>query len=337
MRKIIFLLAILFVGRCFGDSVFVELSNVPADGFVVAPLDMTPAANWLETNLLEATEFYYGDKKIDAVFVPDNSYISDRGTFVAVLPDDVPKGKPIRLRLENTQGYADIKRANFIYPFTATGASTKIVFDKERQGGLPSSITFADGKMLDTMKWFDRLHDPDTGSCNITNVAYNYPVVIEERPFLQVVPAWMNFQGTNASVQYLWFIFPQRELIYVTGVMYQSELRAWKEKHLLELHIPDGSFGKWFGDDKSGTFTGTKQSQTFSRYSDSTCSHQATFRFNNSKEICFGVTSSTVSGQIRHSATASQRRCSRISSAEAFGSMGWYDNMVFHALSRTPS
>ena len=41
------LLILLFPVCCFGESVYVELSNVPEDGFIVSPLDMTPAANWL--------------------------------------------------------------------------------------------------------------------------------------------------------------------------------------------------------------------------------------------------------------------------------------------------
>ena len=96
MRKIFFALLVLFSVPGFGDSVFVELSDVPADGFVVCPLDITPAANWLETDLGEFTEFYCGDKKIDAVFVPDHSYISHRGTFVA----DEPVTSRVSVRLD---------------------------------------------------------------------------------------------------------------------------------------------------------------------------------------------------------------------------------------------
>ena len=265
MRRIL-LLIVLFSVPCFADSVFVELSDVPADGFVVCPLDITPATNWLETDLGEFTEFYYGEQKLGVAFVPGFDSTSNRGTFVADLPDNVPKGKPIRLRLERGQIG---NRALAPQPFTAAAASTKIVFDPEKQSGLPSRITFANGKTLDTMKWFDRLHDPDIGSCNMMNPAQFPSIMLGGRSF-HVIPiqtAFQNPDGENPNVQYQWFIFPQRELIYVIASMQQSEAKEWKEKHLLELHIPDGSFGKWFGDDKSGTFVGTKQSQTFSRYS----------------------------------------------------------------------
>ncbi|MCL2348384.1 MAG: DUF6259 domain-containing protein [Planctomycetaceae bacterium] len=266
------LLILLFPVCCFGESVYVELSNVPEDGFIVSPLDMTPAANWLAASNMELSEFYYGEQKIDAIFVPDPGNTPNRGTFVAVLPSDVPRGKPCRLRLENKYGGFELlrKQMAFMRPFTATAASTKITFDKDKQGGLPSTISFANGTTLETMNWLDRLHDPSVGSCNIMSFAHSSPVVIEEKPFLQVVPASTEFMSPDSSrparVEYQWFIFPQRELIYIIVSMQKIEAREWKEKHLLELHIPDGSFGKWFGDDKSGTFTGTKQSQTFNRF-----------------------------------------------------------------------
>jgi len=231
MRTLLFTLIVLFAARCHAEQVFVELSHVPQDGLVVCPLDMTPAAHWLKTNLLDDTEFYYSNTKLEAVFVPDPGNAPNRGTLVALLPDNLPKDKPIRLRLENSRGYGKKGEAvGFFRPFTATAASTNITFDKEKQGGLPSSITFANGKTLDTMKWFDRLYDPDIGSCNIANVALNSNTVIDERPFLHVVPAAADFQGANASVQYQWFIFPDRELIYVIAFMEKSEAREWKEK-----------------------------------------------------------------------------------------------------------
>jgi len=268
MRKIVFLLAILFIGRCFAEPLFVELADVPKDApagtLVVCPLDMTPAANWLGVSRLDGAEFSYNDGKIDAVFVPGNSPL--RGTFVAVLPNDVPKGKPIRLRFENKDAGKPIRSESPI-------AAGPLVFDAAKLGGLPSTVSFPNGKSLRTLTWFDRLHDPKTGSWDIRFDKNAVVELVVDKPFLKVVRTAAAFKrgddapASKPRAEYQWFVFPKRELVYVTAFAQQEEPAEWKEKHFSELHIPDGSFGKWFGDGKTGTFTGTRQSQTFSRYS----------------------------------------------------------------------
>ena len=258
MRTIFLVFVLLFANHCFGGSPFVELSNVPADGFVVCPLDITPAVHW--SPQWDDAEFFYDDIKLDAVFMPGDT--PTRGTFVAVLPDSVPKGKPCRLRIENKQ------RLKVTIP-----ESDVIVFDPQKHGGLPSVIRFADGKTLETQRWLDRLHEPSTGTWDISNDKDADMRWIVDKPFLKVARITAVCKRADGSAppskpraQYQWFIFPDRELVYVSIFAQQDEPAEWKEKHFLELHIPDGSFAHWFGDDKSGTFTGTKQSQTFSRY-----------------------------------------------------------------------
>lgn len=264
-------LVVLSLEKCFAEPVFLELSEAPKDGLVVCPIDLTPAANWLGVDKMPLVEFYSGDRKLDAIFV-SGSENPLRGTFVAVLPDDVPKGKPCRLRIGNPDGGG---KAEFSVPPVADSAAAKIFFDAKKLGGLPSKILFnKNEKNLESLKWFDRLHDPATGSWNISNDKNASVEVIEAKPFLTVVRTAAAFQRPDGSTPsskpqalYDWFFFPQRELVYVVADWKQNEPTEWKEKHFLELHIPDGSFSKWFGDDKSGTFTGSQNSQTFSRYS----------------------------------------------------------------------
>ncbi|MCL2624083.1 MAG: hypothetical protein FWD31_10505, partial [Planctomycetaceae bacterium] len=229
-------LAVLLTERCFSESVFVELSDVPVDGFIVCPLDMTPAVNWFGNGRFGPIEFYYGDRKIDATSVPSSGDTPWRGSFVAVLPDDIPRGKPCRLRIENKFDDGNPWLGPYIPPFTATSASSKIVFDGYKHGGLPSSIAFADGKTLETMKWHDRLHDPDTGSCDISNNKNALIAMVGDIPFLKVIRTTVPYRKSDGSrppsqpkVMYDWFIFPQRELVYVIAAMQQDEPVTWKE------------------------------------------------------------------------------------------------------------
>ena len=265
---IVAVLIALFLGECFAESLVVELSDVPADGFVVCPLDMTPAANWLTVERWDGAEFLYGDRKIDAVFVPGDTPLN--GTFVAVLPDDVPRGKTLRLRFNNKAG----DKVDAESPIVVGS----LVFDAEKFGGLPSSIAFANGKTLETRKWGDRLHSPQIGLWDLSKDKNATVDLVVDKPFLKVVRTAAAFrQGddappSNPKTEYQWFVFPQRELVYVAVFAQQEEPTEWKSKHFLELHIPDGSFGKWFGgdtwfgSDKLGDFTGSKQSISFARY-----------------------------------------------------------------------
>ncbi|MCL1920439.1 MAG: DUF6259 domain-containing protein [Kiritimatiellaeota bacterium] len=243
---------------CFAEQAFVELSAVPEDGFVVCPLDVTPAANWLAAARLDGAAFFYGERKLDAAFVPGESPF--QGTFVAELPGDVPRGGPVRLRIEARDAAPPPRRAS---PITV-GALT---FDAATHGGLPSRFTFPGGVRLESVKWLDRLHDPKTGSWGVTNERLEQ---IVDQPFLKVVRTVAAFKrGDDAPpsrprAEYQWFVFPQRALVYATVLAQQDEPSEWREKHFFELHHPVGT--NWFGDGASGAFTGTQKSQTFSRY-----------------------------------------------------------------------
>jgi len=262
---------------CHADSVVVELSTVSADGFVVTPLDMTPAANWLKPDPFDIFAFFYGDKRIEASFHPGADDMPLRGTFIAMLPDDIPKGKPCRLRLELHRGFPVDEKAQRQF------IAHHLTFDVTKHGGLPSAVTFPNGKTLETLKWYDRLHDPQTGSWNMSDavidgttgeqpsfIANNVSSFYEQFPkSISVTAAFKQGDRVPSSkpmARYRWFTFPKKELVYVIATAQQDEPTEWQEKHFLELHIPDGSFPHWFGDDKSGTFTGTKQSQTFNRF-----------------------------------------------------------------------
>jgi len=250
---------------CSAEQVLVEISDVPSDGFVVCPLDVTSAANWLGVERLDGAEFFHGDKKVDAVFVPGDSPL--RGTFVAVLPNDVPRGGGVRLRVANTD--------NVTFPppsASVVAIPPLVVFIAEKQGGLPSSISFANGKNSQAMRWHDRLYDPVTQGWNITNDNDASVALVVSKPFVSVVQTTAAFKKGNDAppskpkAQYQWFVFPKRDLVYVSIFAQQDTPTAWKEKHFLELHIPDGSFGKWFADGQSGTFTGSQKSTPSNRY-----------------------------------------------------------------------
>ncbi len=261
----------VFVQTLLGADVFVEISSVPEDGFVVCPMDMTPAANWLDDGRIDMYDYYAGDKKIDVVFVP-GPVDGQRGTFVAVLPNDIPRGKPCRLRLQPIDGAGRSRSLNPQFVLKTTSA--EIVFEEKKQGGLPTKISFKNGKTLENQRWFDRLFDPETGSWNIADNKDARLESIVTTPFVEAVRIETGFRkpdGTLPSskprVVYQWFAFSKQELVYVVAKIEQESALDWKEKHLFELHIPDGSFGKWIGDDTIETFTGSKRSRTFSRYS----------------------------------------------------------------------
>ena len=76
---------------------------------------------------------------------------------------------------------------------------------------------------------------------------------ISDGPICRIVRQEVVFAGSGTAmpetapmVVYHWFFFKDSSgLIYVTADYSQSEPMEWRERHLLELHIADGSFGEY--------------------------------------------------------------------------------------------
>jgi hypothetical protein len=265
------------------ETIFLEISDVPQDGFIICPVDLTPAVRWFGKKPEEMVklELFHEDIKINAYFVPGgDSTQPARGTLVAKLPEKAFSfDTSIRLRLH----LSDKTATNFHEQNRVVLAanSSTIVFDTTISGGLPSRFEFSakEQKILETLQWHDRLHDPKTGGWSVSNDKTAKLELFTDSDFCSVVQLSAKFVRPDGSappshprVVYQWFFFPKLlysgTLTYVIAELFQDTAVTWQEKHLLELHIPDGSFAKWTGSDafKSGEFTGSKQSHTFSHY-----------------------------------------------------------------------
>ncbi|MGA2496964.1 MAG: DUF6259 domain-containing protein [Tepidisphaeraceae bacterium] len=250
------------------------VADAPADGLVMARVDLTPAAQWCKRTPvvpegLVATDNTTG-RNVPLQFVPDADFHAvDRvaGTIVAQLP----KPGQTRLKLEFGSGKP-------VEPPTGIGEAWKgsvttptytIDHDRGHQGGLPWRITFRDsGKVFDSIRWNNRLHHRQQGSFCVCDDPHPQIERIAAGPICTVVRVTGRFvQGakqpaSQPSAVYDWYYFSDRPLIYVTATIRQREPAMWHEVHFLELNYPGNVMPQWAGGEPpaEGRFQGTLKS-----------------------------------------------------------------------------
>lgn len=112
------------------------------------------------------------------------------------------------------------------------------------------------------IQWEDRLFSPETGSWLLSMDRNPKTELLADGPVCSVTRQTLHFARRDGSVPpseptavFDWFRFqPQGQknaeneaLIFVRVTVTQKSTAAWKELHLGELHLKDGSFTQWVG------------------------------------------------------------------------------------------
>lgn len=230
-----------------------DVDALPDHGLLVRNIDFGPVIRWrqLDKDGIGGIELRYGENVIPAQLVLDDC----RGNLVARFPKDLVE----RSRKETLACSVALNLVEKPYRPTESEVVItetpvyKITQSAGSQGGLPSRIEFKkSGRVLDTHRWQDRLYHADRR----VNVAGSKDVklaLLSDGPICRIVRQEVVMAGSGKSlpkippkVVYHWFYFKDMPgLIHVTADYFQADPISWRERHLLELHVPDGSFGEY--------------------------------------------------------------------------------------------
>jgi hypothetical protein len=261
------------------QDIWVTVDDPPVDGLVVNRVDLTAAARWckkipVHLEALSAVDADGAKVPVQLVPAPD-FHPSDRvaGTLVARL------SRPGQAKVKLIFGAGQAPPAAQGPPeawngVIATPAYT-IEHDRKRQGGLPWRITFhGSGKVLDAIRWNNRLHHRQQGSFCVCDDPLPRLERIATGPLCTVVRVQGRFvqQGKAPPGQptavYDWHYFPDRPTVYVTATIRQQEPAVWHEVHFLELNYPGKTMPEWAGGEppEQGRFQGTLKSFSESQW-----------------------------------------------------------------------
>lgn len=254
------------------DDVLVQFDDVPASGRVVAEADLTAAAQWCGIAAVVPEQIRAADGSGATLqFIPDADFDPQqrvRGMLVAQLP----VGGSARLTLQfhggespAVAGHGSVETAGF-----------QIVHDPNVQGGLPSRLTFrGTGKTLESIRWQDRMYDPQRGAFRLADDSTARVTRIAEGPLctaVRVAGRFVRAGGAQPESQpeaiYQWLYFHDSPLVYVTVVQRQQQPFSWREAHFLELHQSGDELPQWAGGDPlhRGEFHGADSSRPFHQW-----------------------------------------------------------------------
>ncbi len=250
------------------DRIVISIPRVPADGLVVARVDLAEAAAWCGVTVaperLRASAAD-GAATAPAQFVPDEGRPA-AGVFIARCP---PSATAVNLLL-------DFSGPPAAAPATSTTVRTPwytVVHDPGRMGGLPAELQFAgaDGKRVPLL-WNDRLYQRQEGQFWLRHAPRPRVQGVASGPLctvVRVVAGYVQPDGRRPASQpaavYDWFYFHDQPLIHVRGTARQATPYAWHETHFLELVCPTNAWPRWAGGEPraEGAFRGSDESRRF--------------------------------------------------------------------------
>jgi len=260
---------------CSGDQVLVRVEPVPADGLVVAEVDLGPAARQAGIDGAEALQGLAEvagqpgspPKPVPLQFIPGPV---EQERFTGVLLLRLPEGSSgvVRLAPSETNGPAETAE----WDGAVSTKSYTLRHDPKKMGGMPSTIRFAGtDRTFESFRWADRLFNPDVGGFTLAGDAEASAELVSRGPLATVVRTRARYvQGekvppSKPHAVYDWLYFHDRPLVFVRGRMEQAAPHAWKEVHFLELDYPREALPRWAGGEpcKQGEFTGSRDSFGF--------------------------------------------------------------------------
>jgi hypothetical protein len=275
LSRLVAMAVVLLAAPVFawGDDVLLIVEKPPVDGLVVAHVDLTTALQRckqaVEPAGLRASTGPAG-QNVPIQLVPDADYDAEKhvaGTLILHLP----AASDGRVRLVFTPGPAKMEPWNGRVAMRCAS----LTHDAKRQGGFPSQIAFADGKTLDSLRWNDRLYDPQLGvfspaadpQAKVTLVAKG-PLATAVRVTGRYVQADGKAPPSAPQAVYDWLYLANRPLALVRATITQKETFSWPEVHFLELNYPREAMPQWAGGEpmERGRFTASNKSFGFSQW-----------------------------------------------------------------------
>jgi hypothetical protein len=256
------------------DEVLLLVDAPPPNGLVVGHVDLTAAARWCRATPVVPAGLHAVDTadgaEVPIQFVPDIAFDA-KGHAVGTVVVRLPRPGPARLRLRFETGTASKPgvTGTDTWDGRIVTASCILEHDPHKQGGLPWRITFpASGKVVDALRWNDRVHHRELGSFFLADDPEPRVERISPGPLCTVVRVQGRYlQGgkepaSRPTAVYDWFTFANEPSIYVVASIRQDEPFAWHESHILELTDTGGAFPRWAGGEPlaEGRFENTRKS-----------------------------------------------------------------------------
>jgi len=258
-----------------GDQVLLLTDAVPADGLVVADVDLGAAARQAGIDHTEALQALAelsnqaesSPRRIPVQFIPGPG---ETENSAGILLLQLPEGFNGVVRLVPSE--TDRPAETVEWDGTVSTPYYTLHHYPKKMGGMPCEIRFAGtGKAFEGFRWGDRLHNPGRGSFTLASDAEASAALVSRGPLATVVRTRARYvQGekvppSKPHAVYDWHYFHDRPLVFVRGRMEQAAPHAWKEIHFLELNYPRQALPRWAGGEpgKQGKFTGSRDSFGF--------------------------------------------------------------------------
>jgi hypothetical protein len=152
------------------------------------------------------------------------------------------------------------------------GPGATVGHDAANMGGLPRHIRFGlNGRIFDTFRWNDRVHDPALGSLMLRYCPRAELQVLTRGELVDAVRVRSDYSWPDGNqpdswpqATYDWIYFRDLPLAYVRATVDEVKPKQWSELHFLELGWPDEQFARWAGGEpnQAGRFSGAKRSFT---------------------------------------------------------------------------
>jgi hypothetical protein len=256
------------------QEILLTLGDTPVNGYTVGRVDLTAAVRWCKRTPVLPERLVGFDVanggKVPLQFVPDADYNTSNhiaGTLVAKLS----KPGPVRLKIEFAEERSTGSASGRIEPWDGRVITPEysVEHDAKRQGGFPWRIIFtASGKVVDSIRWNNRLHHRQEGSFCVCDDPDPGVERVSTGPLCTVIRVRGRFvQGnrqppSRPAAIYDWYYFADAPLAYVTATIRQAQPFTWQEVHFLELNYPGEILPRWAGGDPlaEGRFEGTLKS-----------------------------------------------------------------------------
>jgi len=254
----------------------IKVNDAPGHGLVIADVDLTDAVRWCKVGRVEPQDVrgvqIADGASVPVQFVPAadfNPTTRVAGTLILKLP----AGGNAGLRLSFDRVEPSDERAIADEPFDGPVATSsfRTVHSETKMGGLPGRIEFSQtSKVFERFRWNDRVHDPETGSFNLSNDPRPVTQRVSTGPLATVVRVRSRYMQSGGKhpdskpeATYDWIYLNDSPLVRVTATASQQPDRPWSEAHFLELNFPGDDFPEWAGGESAERGKFTKETRGF--------------------------------------------------------------------------
>ncbi len=268
--RLVFLVSSCLCSLTRSEDILVKVDDAPDHGLVIADVDLTDAVQWCKVGRVEP-------QNVRTVQIPDGAHVpvqfvpaadydpAARVTGTLILRLSAGGDASLRIsfdKVEPSDGQVPTSK-----PFDGAVAtnSFRVVHAATKMGGLPSRVEFpSSGKIFDRFRWNDRVHDPETGSFNLSNDpqpviqrASTGPLATVVRVRSRYMQSGGKHPDSRPEATYDWIYLNDSPLVRVTATASQQPDKPWSEAHLLELNFPGDDFPEWAGGEpvERGKFT----------------------------------------------------------------------------------